>query len=142
MKVAVIGLGCRFPGSSNTPDEFFDNLVSHKDCVTEIPDDRWNKDFFYHKEKGTPGKINSKRGGFMDNIFDFDHEAFSMSVKESSNIDPQQKILLETTLQALEDSKLEYRGSKTGVFIGTGQVDFSGFFFFFVNNFFQRFFIE
>eukprot|EP01080_Neovahlkampfia_damariscottae_P004960 gene4960-8554_t len=127
MKVAVIGLGCRFPGSSNTPDEFFDNLVSKKDCVSEIPDNRWNKDFFYDKEKGTPGKINSKKGGFMDNIFNFDHEAFSMSVKESSNIDPQQKILLETTLQALEDSKLEYRGSKTGVFIGTGQVDFSDF---------------
>lgn len=61
----------------------------------------------------------------MDNIFEFDNEAFSMSVKEASNIDPQQKILLEVTLQALEDSNIKYRGSKTGVFIGTGQVDFS-----------------
>jgi acyl transferase domain-containing protein len=126
MKFAVVGLGCRFPGSSNTPEDFFDNLLNQKNCVSEIPEDRWNKEFFYSKDKTTPGKINSKRGGFMDSIFEFDHEAFSMSVKESSNIDPQQKILLETTFHALEDSNIDYRGSKTGVFIGTGQVDYSG----------------
>jgi acyl transferase domain-containing protein len=125
MKLAIVGLACRFPGSSNSPKEYFENLLNSKDCIVDIPEDRWNKDFFFNPEKNTPGKMVVKKGGFMDNLFEFDNECFSMSVKEASNIDPQQKILLEVALQALEDSNLKYRGSQTGVFIGTGQVDFS-----------------
>jgi acyl transferase domain-containing protein len=124
-KFAIIGIGSRFPNSKNT-DEFFENLLNKEDCLREIPEERWNKDY-YNSETKVPGKISSNKGGFIDKVFEFDNESFSMNTKEASNIDPQQKILLEVTLDALEDSNIKYRGSKTGVFIGTGQTDYSDF---------------
>ena len=54
MNFAVIGIGCRFPGNSNTKEQFFENLLNKKDCVIEIPKERWNRDFFYSEDKNTP----------------------------------------------------------------------------------------
>ena len=95
MKFAIIGLACRFPGSSNNPEQFFQNLLESKDCVNTVPKDRWDTESFYNKDNNVPNSINNKRGGFMDHLYEFDYQTFSMSKKESENIDPQQKILLE-----------------------------------------------
>jgi len=123
--IAVIGLGCRFPGSSNTATQYFDNLLGCKDCITSTPKNRWNLDFYQDDDKSTAGKLVPKRGGYMDDLYDFDNEAFNMSAKEAMNIDPQQRVLLEVTHQALEDANIDFRGSNTGVFIGTGASDFT-----------------
>lgn len=125
MRFAIIGVGCRLPGSSNSPEEYYNNLSQSKDCVRDIPEDRWNKDYFHSADKDEPAKMITKRGGFMDHFFDFDHQAFKMSMKEASNIDPQQKILLEVALQTFEDANVEYRKTNTAVFLGSGQVGFA-----------------
>jgi acyl transferase domain-containing protein/NADPH:quinone reductase-like Zn-dependent oxidoreductase/NAD(P)-dependent dehydrogenase (short-subunit alcohol dehydrogenase family)/ubiquinone/menaquinone biosynthesis C-methylase UbiE/acyl carrier protein len=126
MKLAVIGLGCRFPGSSNNPSQFFEHLVQGKDCLVETPRDRWNLDWYKDSDDNKrAGKMVPGKGGFIDDLFSFDNDTFSMSAKEAQTIDPQQRVLLEVTLQALEDSKIEYRGTNTGVFIGAGASDYA-----------------
>lgn len=123
--IAVIGLGCRFPGSSNSVPQFYEHLRNSKDCITNTPKNRWSVDFYQDDDKATAGKLMPKRGGYMDDLYEFDNEAFNMSNKEAMNIDPQQRILLEVAHQALEDANFDFRGSNTGVFIGTGASDFT-----------------
>lgn len=108
--VAVIGIGCRFPGSSNSPIEFFANLKDKKDCVQPTPKQRWNSNWYHDNDKTRAGKLLPSKGGYMDYAFDFDNDAFNTNVKEASNLDPQQRILLEVTHQALEDANINYKG--------------------------------
>jgi acyl transferase domain-containing protein len=124
--LAVVGIACRFPGGSNSIDEFWSNLVEQRDCVRPVPNDRWNTDYYtdpLSNELHLPAKIPSSRCGWIDFVGEFDYETFSISKREAENMDPQQKILLEVTLQALEDSGIQYAGSKTGVYVGIGQAE-------------------
>eukprot|EP01122_Echinamoeba_exundans_P006243 TRINITY_DN1719_c0_g3_i2.p1 TRINITY_DN1719_c0_g3~~TRINITY_DN1719_c0_g3_i2.p1 ORF type:complete len:2443 (-),score=702.65 TRINITY_DN1719_c0_g3_i2:40-7368(-) len=120
-RYAIIGVANRFPGSANTPQAFWDNLISRRDCISRAPADRWNADVFTSKDKDRPGKTLSSNCGFIDGVYEFDYEAFGISKREAEQMDPQQKVLLEVSLQALEDAGIRYQNSKTGVFVGIGQ---------------------
>ncbi|CAF0807397.1 unnamed protein product [Adineta steineri] len=124
--LVIVGIACRFPGGSNSTEEFWSNLVEQRDCVRPVPSDRWNADYFVDplsNENHTPAKIPSSRCGWIDFVGEFDYETFSIGKREAENMDPQQKLLLEVTLQALEDSGMQYAGSKTGVYVGIGQAE-------------------
>jgi len=125
--IAIIGIGCRFPGSVNSPKDFWKLLFEGKNGIKEIPKSRWSKRLLYHPDKNRIDKIYSPRGGFLDNIDQFDPEFFGISPREAAFMDPQQRLLLETTWEAIEDAGIDPRslaGSKTGVFIGIFMHDY------------------
>ncbi|WP_379129602.1 type I polyketide synthase [Paenibacillus sp. sgz500958] len=125
--VAIVGMGCRFPGSSNNVEQFWGILKSGKDAVTEIPENRWSIDEYYHSNKQVKGKSHSKRGGFIDRFDEFDAKFFGINAREADQIDPQQRQMLEIVWEALEDAGIKpssISGSKTGVFIGGFTLDY------------------
>ncbi|MBU7583101.1 MAG: acyltransferase domain-containing protein [Nostoc sp. TH1S01] len=118
--IAIIGLGCRFP-KSDTPEAFW-HLLSHGiDAVTEIPADRWSIDELYAPQLATPGKMNTRWGGFLSQVYDFDSLFFNISPKEAERMHPQQRLFLEVAWEALEHAGLatdKLSGTQTGVFVG------------------------
>ena len=125
--IAVIGLGCRFPGA-NDPDAFWNMLRNGVDAIREVPKDRWDIDEYYDATPGTPGKMYTRDGGFIDNVDKFDPNFFGISPREAMRMDPQQRVLLEVAWQALERAGLvpaKLAGTKTGVFIGVSANDYS-----------------
>ncbi len=127
--IAIIGMSCRFPHGANTPAAFWDLLVSGQDAVGEIPSTRWNKAAYYDADASAAGKMYTTRGGFMDVAIDrFDATFFGISPLEAASMDPQQRILLELSWEALEDAAIDpetLRGGGAGVFIGVSTVDYS-----------------
>ncbi|MBN3888593.1 MAG: hypothetical protein HWQ43_05275 [Nostoc sp. JL31] len=126
--IAIVGIGCRFPGGVHSPVSFWDLLQNSRDAITEIPCDRWNVNKFYHPDPVEPGKMYSRWGGFLDRIDQFDAKFFGISSAEAARIDPQQRLLLETAWESLEDAGLvpeHLAGSDTGVFIGVLNRDYS-----------------
>ncbi|MBD2091226.1 type I polyketide synthase [Microcoleus sp. FACHB-1515] len=124
--IAIVGLGCRFPGANN-PEAFWQLLRNGVDAIAPIPTDRWNIDDFYAPEPATPGKMNTRYGGFIDRVDQFDPEFFGISPREAERIDPQQRLVLEVAWEALENAGIvpaELSGSQTGVFIGCGNYDY------------------
>ncbi|CAF1483392.1 unnamed protein product, partial [Adineta ricciae] len=88
--LAVVGIACRFPGGSNSTDEFWLNLINKRDCVRPIPSDRWNADYFTDNQSNeihSPGKITSSRCGWIDFVGEFDYESFSIGKREAENMD-------------------------------------------------------
>ena len=125
--IAVIGIGCRFPGAKN-PQAFWELIRDGKDGVSEVPESRWDIDTFYDPDPATLGKANTKWGGFIEDIDKFDPQFFGIAPKEAITIDPQQRLLLEVAWETLEDAgkiPQDLRGSRTGVFIGIGTHDYS-----------------
>lgn len=120
--IAIVGIGCRFPGSSSSPEKFWRMLVNKVDTIIDIPLERWDSREFYSGTDGKPGKMRHKQGGFLtENIMRFDPLFFNISPRESETLDPQQRMLLEISYEALEDAGITLeaiKGSKTGVFIG------------------------
>jgi len=102
--IAIIGIGCRFPGDANDAESFWKLMSAGVDAITEIPEDRWSIEKFYHPDPGLPGKTYSRWGGFIKGIDPFEPEFFGISPREASYIDPQQRLLLEVTWEALEDA--------------------------------------
>jgi thioester reductase-like protein len=126
--IAITGIGCRFPGGSNNPADFWQLLCNGVDAITEIPKDRWNQSSFYSAETGKPGKTYSRWGGFIQDIDKFDAHFFGISTQEANPMDPQQRLLLEVTWEAIEDGGhvLDIAGgSNTGVFVGISTFDYS-----------------
>jgi len=124
--VAVTGMACRFPGESNSPARFWENLKRGFDARGEIPAGRFDISRFYHPEN-QPGTILSRYGAFIRGHDLFDAEYFGISSREAARMDPQQRILLEVTVEALEDAAIGMNalsGSQTGVFIGCMGHDF------------------
>ena len=125
--IAIIGIGCRFPGGSNNPTAFWDLLINGKDAIIDVPKDRWDIRKFYDPNPGKPGKMYVKSGGFLQERIDqFDALFFGISPREADNLDPQQRILLEVAWEALEDGGLaieQLAGSNTGVYIGGFTLD-------------------
>jgi acyl transferase domain-containing protein len=120
-KIAVIGIACRVPGADG-PHEFWQALASAVDSITNVPSDRWDADELYDSNPGAPGKIVNRAGGFLNHIDLFDPELFGISVRDAQLMDPQNRLLLEVTLESLlhgcqQPSILV--GSDTGVFVGT-----------------------
>ncbi|MBZ5859380.1 type I polyketide synthase [Flavihumibacter profundi] len=125
--IAVIGIGCRFPGA-NDPESFWQLLRTGTDAISEVPGDRWQKDAFYHPDPAVPGKAISYWGGFLDSIDQFDPFFFGISPMEAEYMDPQQRLLLELSYEALDDAgqiQANLAGTKTGVFIGISINEYS-----------------
>ena len=120
--IAIIGASCRFPGNVSNIEEYWNFLKEGGDAVGDIPKDRWSWQFHYDKNPEKTGKSYVKRGSFLNiDIEAFDAAFFDISPREAALLDPQQRILLELTFEALEDAvgdvgKLQ--GSQTGVYIG------------------------
>jgi acyl transferase domain-containing protein len=127
--VAIIGMGCRFPGASDVA-EFWNLLCSGKDMVREVPPERWRVDGVYDENPNTKGKINSRWGGFIDNVDQFDPLFFKISPIEAERMDPQQRLLLEVAWEAIENAGWGndgILGSRTGVFVGLAQTEYAWF---------------
>ncbi|NET90275.1 MAG: aminotransferase class III-fold pyridoxal phosphate-dependent enzyme, partial [Kamptonema sp. SIO1D9] len=124
--IAIIGIGCRFPGANN-PQEFGQLLKNGIDAIGEVPQNRWSVEDYYHPEPATPGKMNTRWGGFLAQVSLFDPSFFGISPREASRIDPQQRLVLEVSWEALEDAAISpdsLADSQTGVFIGIGNYDY------------------
>ncbi|MGE0127974.1 MAG: type I polyketide synthase [Blastocatellales bacterium] len=127
LDIAIIGIGCRFPGGANSPEAFWEALRNGVDAITEVPADRWDSRVFYHPDSSRPGRINSRWGGFIEGIDHFDARFFGISPREASRMDPQQRMLLEVAWEALEDGSQTLErlaGAPVGVFIGVSTMDY------------------
>ncbi|MEJ2621459.1 MAG: SDR family NAD(P)-dependent oxidoreductase, partial [Candidatus Thiodiazotropha sp.] len=119
--IAVIGLSGRYPMADNV-NQFWDNLKSGKNCISEIPKDRWNWRAYYSEEKGKQGSVYTKWGGFVDDIDKFDPLFFQISPAEAEKMDPQERLFLQEVHAAIEDAGYVPSGlcesGKVGVFVG------------------------
>lgn len=125
--VAIIGLGCRFPGGINDAESLWKLLVEGREAVSEVPADRWNAGRFYDPEPGIVGKSITNRGGFIDGLEQFDPQFFGISPREAPYVDPQHRLLLETAWEAIEDAGLVLdfeKGTDLAVFVGISHTDF------------------
>ncbi len=125
---AIIGYAARFPGAADA-DEFWDVLRNGRDAISEVPQDRWDADEFFDPEPGAPGKVVTRRAGFVDDVTGFDAPFFGMSTREVRLMDPQHRILLETAWRAVEHSgtaPTALENSNTGVFVGLATHDYLG----------------
>ncbi|ORA88504.1 polyketide synthase, partial [Mycobacterium intermedium] len=119
--IAVVGIGCRFPGDVDGPDSFWDLLVEGRNAISRIPADRWDADAFYDPDPLTPGRMTTKWGGFVPDVAGFDAEFFGITPREAAAMDPQQRMLLEVSWEALENAGIppdSLSGSRTGVMMG------------------------
>ncbi|MFI9813814.1 type I polyketide synthase [Saccharothrix variisporea] len=119
--IAIIGMSCRVPGAHGV-DDFWSMLVDGVDAVSEVPTSRYPVDDFFDGEGPKPGRIISRRGGFLENIDGFDAPFFAISPREAAAMDPQQRVLLECAWEALEDAGQDLgrlAGSRVGVFVGS-----------------------
>ena len=91
--VAVVGLACRFPGGAD-PERFWASLAGGVDATREVPPDRWDVDAFYDPDPDAPGKICTRRGGFLDRVDGFDPQLFGLAAREAVSLDPQHRLLL------------------------------------------------
>jgi len=126
--VAIVAMGCRFPGGADTPQKFWDLLCDVQNTARDIPADRWDNSVFYDPDPTQKGKTYCKRASFLDDdIYGFDAPFFAISPREAQLMDPQHRLLLETVWQTFENAGLsagEIRQSRTGVFVGTMSYDF------------------
>lgn len=125
--IAVIGIGCRFPGSVHSKEDFWKLLDEGVDAIREVPADRYNLDEFYDADTAAPGKIHSRWGGFLDQIDEFDSEFFGINPREATTLDPQQRLLLEVAYEAFQDAGYtlsQLSGSRTGVYAGVYSRDY------------------
>jgi len=126
--IAIVGLGCRFPGGANSPEIFWDLLQKGFDASIEIPNTRWNIDDYYNADPHAVGTMISRNSCLLDGPIDeFDPLFFGISPREADYLDPQQRLLLEVTWEALEQANINPRelvDSRTGVFIGISTHDY------------------
>jgi acyl transferase domain-containing protein/surfactin synthase thioesterase subunit len=119
--IAILGMGCRLPGGCGDPETFWEFLRAGGDGIIEVPGNRWNIDETFNPEP-LPGKSYVKEGGFLqEDVSLFDARFFGISPREANDMDPQQRLMLEVSWEALERAGIAadaLKGSRTGVFIG------------------------
>jgi polyketide synthase 13 len=126
-EIAIVGLATRFPGDMNTPDQMWQALLEGRDAITDLPEGRWSE---FMDEPRLAERIRKARtrGGYLTDIKGFDAEFFALSKMEADNIDPQQRMALELTWEALENARIpasSLRGQSVGVFVGSSTNDYS-----------------
>ncbi|MFJ4920196.1 SDR family NAD(P)-dependent oxidoreductase [Streptomyces sp. NPDC088725] len=127
--IAVVGMGCRFPGGVDSPQALWDMVAGGTDVISGFPDDRgWDLEALRNSGTDARDTSVSQRGGFLDCIADFDPGFFGISPREAVTMDPQQRLLLETSWEAIERARIditELRSTRTGTFIGTNGQDYA-----------------
>jgi acyl transferase domain-containing protein/SAM-dependent methyltransferase len=124
--IAVIGIGCRFPGGANDPASFWDLLREGRDAIRDVPAQRWDIDAYFDADPDTPARMSVRNGGFLDRIDGFDAAFFGISPREALTMDPQQRLMLEVAWEALEHAGLSperLAGSATGMYLGVCNSD-------------------
>ena len=125
---AIVGYAARFPGAADA-DEFWQVLREGRDAISEVPQDRWDVDEFFDPDPDAPGKVVTRRAGFVDDVTGFDAPFFGMSAREVRLMDPQHRLLLETAWRAVEHSgtaPTALANTNTGVFVGLSTHDYLG----------------
>jgi acyl transferase domain-containing protein/acyl carrier protein len=119
-QIAIVGMSCRFPGASSVA-EYWDVLISGRDTIGEVPIERYDAAALYSDDPRSKGTLNSTRGGFVDGVEEFDAAFFGIAPREAVRIDPQQRMLLESAYEAVEDAGLrleDIAGTGAGVYTG------------------------
>ena len=126
--IAVVGLGCRLPGGSATPDAFWQTLRGGIDTTSQFPADRGDATALYDPDPDAPGKAYTTRGAFLGRVDLFEPEVFGISPREALGMDPQQRMVLEVSWEALEHAGYapdRLTGSATGVYMGVSTTDYA-----------------
>ena len=126
--IAIVGMGCRFPGGGSDPASYWRMLEAGTDAIREVPADRWDWKRFFDADPAAPGKITTRWGGFLDAIDGFDAAFFGIAPREALHMDPQQRLFLEVVCEALEDAGLtreRLAGSRAGVFAASYHSDYA-----------------
>ena len=126
--IAIIGIGCRFPGGVRSADDLWKLLADGVDAIVEVPEERWHLPALYHPDPARPGRANTRWGGFLDQIDRFDAQFFGISPREAEVADPQQRLLLEVAYHAVEDAGITLdalAGTRASVYVGICSWDYS-----------------
>ena len=125
--LAIVGVGCRFPGGADSAESFWDLLCSETDATCVVPETRWHAGRYHDPNPAKIGKIVTRRGGFLSDVDQFDPQFFGISPREAHTLDPQQRLLLQATWEAFEDAGIPadgLAGTDVGVFVGGFTLDY------------------
>ena len=127
--VAVVGIGCRFPGGVVGPQDYWTFLANGEDAISEIPSERWDAEGLYDPDTFAPGRRSSKWGGFLPDVAGCDADFFGISPREAEAMDPQQRVMLEVAWEALEHAGFapdRMAGIRAGVMMGVYYTEYQG----------------
>ena len=110
--LAIIGIGCRLPGGVTGPESFWNLMIEGRSGIVPVPADRWNRERWHHENVEIPSKMITKWGGFIHDHDKFDAQFFGISPREALRMDPQQRWLLETSWESLEDAGIAPKSLK------------------------------
>ena len=125
--IAIVGIGCRYPGGAHGPAAFWEKLRAGFDAIGDVPPDRWAVDDYFNADPENAGTMYSRRGAFLNDVDKFDARFFGISPREAATMDPQQRLLLETAWEAFENAGIppgKLKGTPTGVYVGLTVVDY------------------